>query len=60
MDYCRNMVKFATLAGKVYEKLYSAQALISLHEDGAFRVMTLSQELDAIHEQSQNAIVSYQ
>ncbi|SPJ72628.1 uncharacterized protein FTOL_02357 [Fusarium torulosum] len=56
MDYCRNMVKLATLSGKVYEKLYSAQALVSLNEDGAFRVMTLSQELDAIHEQSQNAI----
>ncbi|EMT61118.1 Putative transcriptional regulatory protein C11D3.07c [Fusarium odoratissimum] len=56
MDYCRNMVKLATLAGKIYEKLYSAQALISLNKDGAFRVMTLSQELDAIHEQSQNAI----
>lgn len=58
MDYCGNMVKLGTLAGKVYEKLYSAQALLSLNEDGAFRVMALSQELDTIHEQCQITIVS--
>ncbi|KAI9150764.1 putative transcriptional regulatory protein [Paramyrothecium foliicola] len=56
MDYFGCCVKLATLAGKVYEKLYSAQALLSLDTDGAQRVQDLSQELDIMHEQSQNAL----
>lgn len=59
MEYCASAVKMAALAGKIYEKLYSAQALISLSENGALQVAELSGELDAIREQSQIALVSF-
>lgn len=58
LDYSRSMVKFARLAGSVYEKLYGAQALANLKAHGRLPVPELSQELDTISDKSQKAIVS--
>jgi hypothetical protein len=45
MSYCRQLVKFASLAGRTYEKLYSPNALSQPDEIRTQRVLGLSQEL---------------
>lgn len=57
LDYCRSMVRLARLAGMIYEKLYSVQAVASLQKHVPLPVQRLSQEVDAVFAKSQKDLV---
>ncbi|PKS12634.1 hypothetical protein jhhlp_000842 [Lomentospora prolificans] len=56
MNYCRNAVRLASLAGKIYEKLYSAHSLALSDELRRQRTVELSGELHSIQEQSRSTL----
>lgn len=58
MSYCHHAVRYASLAGKAFEKLYSAQALALPEEMRNQRVLGLAKELHSIREQSRDIIVN--
>ena len=58
MDYYHQMVRYASLAGRTYEKLYSANALSLPDETRRQRVSELSQELQQIRGTTRAVTVS--
>ena len=58
MGYLQQLVRFASLAGRTYEKLYVAHALSQPDEQRRQRVMELSRELQDIRRKACNALVS--
>lgn len=59
MGYFHQLVRLASLAGRTYERLYSAHALAQPNEARQQRVVELSQELQDISTKLGNAVVSY-
>lgn len=59
-SHCRIIVKTGSLAGRVYQELYSTQASFSSRELRMHRVLSLSQELCAIREESRKVFVRAQ
>lgn len=59
MSYCRQQVRFASLAGRTYERLYSPNALSQPDETRTQRVSELSRELSDIRSETSLATVSH-
>ncbi|CAI6019922.1 unnamed protein product [Clonostachys chloroleuca] len=56
LNYARSMIKLAKLTGKIYESLYGPSAMAILRDDGVLPVKELSQELDRLSAESQDAM----
>ncbi|KAI9146718.1 ATPase [Paramyrothecium foliicola] len=58
MDYCRQTVKLAEIAGKTFEELYSAHALSLPRETRTMRMLALNEELSKVHSESLDTMAS--
>lgn len=58
MGYLHQLVRFASLAGRTYERLYGAHALTQPDEQRRQRVMELSRELQDVRTKAYSALVS--